>query len=149
MLEIVNNRYVKYFSFFLLLLFTYSCKKDNNDIRLQYTGQWNFKGNEYSFSSYYIYNPDPEWTYSETYNTLYNDSTGSIQLGEKSNELLFKYCETCDALIYNLDDNGVGSKNWNSSSWTLTDSTFFKNVLSEPPGYNSSYSTFNIQGWKL
>ena len=110
---------------------------------MKYVGDWNFKGNSYSFSGYYDYSGmDPVWTYSETSSTSYNDSTGSIQLGVNENELIFKYCSSCPAEVYNINENGLGS-------WTLNETDFYNDVQPSPPGYSSAYSTYNIQGWKL
>ena len=116
-----------------------------------YTGDWNFKGNGYSYSGYYIYNPYAEWTYTESITTNYNDSTGSIKLGENINELIIKYCESCEPVIYDLNDEGL---EWSESyggnvGWTLTDTTFFNIIIPPPPSYSPTYSTYNIEGWKL
>ncbi len=125
-----------------------SCRKDGqsvnpNDPRMKYVGDWNFKGNSYSFSGYYDYSGmDPVWTYSESSSTSYNDSTGSVQLGINENELIFNYCSTCPAVVYNLNENGIGS-------WTLNETDFYNDVQPSPPGYTPAYSTYNIQGWKL
>jgi len=124
-----------------------SCEKEN-DLRLKYVGDWNFKGNGYSYSGYYIYDSllNSHWTYNESFTTDYNDSTGSIELGDNSNELIIKYCESCDPVIYNLSDSG---EKWSDNygaivGWTLTDSTFFNIISPEPPGYTPSFSTYNI-----
>ena len=91
----------------LFLLFFISCEKEpyekENDLRLKYIGDWNFKGNGYSYSGYYIYDSllNSQWTYDETFTTDYNDSTGTIELGENLNEIIIKYCESCNPLIYN------------------------------------------------
>ena len=121
------------------------------NINSKYTGDWNFKGNSFSYSGYYIYNPDAEWYSTSSSTTSYNDSTGSIQLGENMNELIFKYCESCEPVIYNLNDSGeVWSENFGGYiGWNLTDSTFFHMVNPGPPSYSPSYSTSNIEGWKL
>ena len=116
-----------------------------------YTGDWNFKGTEFSYSGYYIYTPEAEWYSTSSSTTSYNDSTGSIQLGQNTNELIFKYCEACEPVVYNLNDSG---EVWSESlggyvGWTLTDSTFFNMVNPGPPSYSPSYSTYNIEGWKL
>ena len=76
---------------------------------------------------------------------------GTIQIGENIDELIFKYCETCDPIIYNLNDSGfVYSESLGGNiGWVLTDTTFFNIVTPQPPGYSSSYSTYNIEGWKL
>tara|TARA_B110000444_G_scaffold97169_1_gene92223 strand:+ start:897 stop:1436 length:540 start_codon:yes stop_codon:yes gene_type:complete len=121
------------------------------NINSVYTGDWNFKGNSFSYSGYYIYTPDAEWYSTSSSTTSYNDSTGSVQLGENMNELIFKYCESCNPVIYNLNDSG---EVWSESlggyiGWTLTDSTFFNMVNPGPPSYSPSYSTSNIEGWKL
>ena len=54
-------------------------------------------------------------------------------------------------VIYNLSDSGfVYSPNLGSNvGWVLTDSTFFKIVTPSPPGYSTSFSTYDIEGWKL
>ncbi|MEK9620309.1 MAG: hypothetical protein VW078_09475 [Flavobacteriales bacterium] len=137
---------------FLLVLI--SCEKEN-DPRLKYVGDWNFKGNGFSYSGYYDYNvppgQSPNWISTSSSTTDYNDSTGSILLADNPNELIIKYCESCDPLIYNLSDSG---EKWSDNlgaivGWTLTDSTFFNIISPEPPGYTPSYSTYNIEGWKL
>ena len=143
---------------YTFLLFFISCEKESNkkenDLRLKYIGDWNFKGNGYSYSGYYIYDSllNSQWTYDETFTTDYNDSTGTIELGENINEIIIKYCESCHPVIYNLNENGV--EDWSHSygasvGWTLTDSTFFKIVIPAPPSYSPSYSTYNVEGWKL
>ena len=137
---------------FLLVLL--SCEKEN-DPRLKYVGDWNFKGNGFSYSGYYDYNvppgQSPNWISSSSSTTDYNDSTGSILLADNPKELIIKYCESCDPLIYNLIDSG---EKWSDNlgaivGWTLTDSTFFNIIHPEPPGYTPSYSTYNIEGWRL
>ena len=136
-----------------LFLFS-SCKKEN-DARLKYVGDWNFKGNGFSYSGYYDYNvppsESPNWVSTSSSTTDYNDSTGCILLAENPNELIIKYCESCDPVIFDLSN--IGEK-WSENlgaivGWTLTDSTFFNIINPEPPGYNTSYSTYNIEGWKL
>jgi hypothetical protein len=151
---------------FIPLIFFFSCEKENevsyaneeeehnypdNHPNMDYVGNWNFKGNSFSYSGYYIYTPEAEW-YSTSSSTInYNDSTGSIQLGDNMDELIFKYCEACEPVIYNLNDSGeVWSENLGGFvGWTLTDSTFFNMVNPGPPSYSPSYSTYNIEGWKL
>ena len=137
---------------FLLVLL--SCEKENNP-RLKYVGDWNFKGNGFSYSGYYDYNvppgQSPNWISTSSSTTDYNDSTGSILLVDNPNELIIKYCESCDPVIYNLSDSG---EKWSVNlgaivGWTLTDSTFFNIISPEPPGYTPTYSTYNIEGWKL
>ena len=137
---------------FLLVLL--SCEKEN-DPRLKYIGDWNYKGNRFSYSGYYDYNvppgQSPNWIFTSSSSTDYNDSTGSILLADNPIELIIKYCESCDPLIYNLSDSG---EKWSDNlgaivGWTLTDSTFFNIISPEPPGYTPSYSTYNIEGWKL
>jgi len=137
---------------FLLVLL--SCEKENNP-RLKYVGDWNFKGNGFSYSGYYDYNvppgQSPNWISTSSSTTDFNDSTGCILLADNPNELIIKYCESCDPLIYNLSDSG---EKWSVNlgaivGWTLTDSTFFNIISPEPPGYTPSYSTYNIEGWKL
>lgn len=137
---------------FLLVLL--SCEKEN-DPRLKYVGDWNFKGNRFSYSGYYDYNvppgQSPNWISTSSSTNDYNDSTGSILLADNPNELIIKYCESCDPVIYNLSDSG---EKWSDNlgaivGWTLSDSTFFNIISPEPPGYTPSYSTYNIEGWKL
>jgi hypothetical protein len=141
-----------------IITFIISCIKekgnDQNDPRLKYVGDWNFKGNGYSYSGYYIYDSllNSHWTYNESYTTDYNDSTGSIELGDNSNEIIIKYCESCHSVIYNLNENG--EEEWSDSyggniGWTLTDTTFFKIVTPSPPSYSPSFSTYDVEGWKL
>tara|TARA_A100001011_G_scaffold379394_1_gene445356 strand:+ start:630 stop:1169 length:540 start_codon:yes stop_codon:yes gene_type:complete len=127
------------------------CDINSIDFNSIYTGNWNFKGNSFSYSGYYIYTPEAEWYSTSSSTTSYNDSTGSIQLGQNTNELIFKYCEACEPVVYNLNDSG---EVWSESlggyvGWTLTDSTFFNMVNPGPPSYSPSYSTYNIEGWKL
>lgn len=137
-----------------LFLFTY-CNKEN-DGRLKYVGDWNFKGNSFSYSGYYDYNvppgQSPNWVSSSSSTTDYNDSTGSIELGDNSNEIIIKYCESCHSVIYNLNENG--EEEWSDNyggniGWTLTDTTFFKIVAPSPPSYSPSFSTYDVEGWKL
>lgn len=137
----------RFFLIFTVLLIAYSCKKDkvfnDNDPRMQYVGKWNFKGNSYYFSGFYDYSTEvPQWTYISSSSTSYNDSTGSIQLGSNNNELIIKYCSTCEPVVYKMGENG-------KSSWTLSVTDFFNDITPEPPGYVSTYSTYNIQGWRL
>ena len=140
------------------MVFFFACEKeenhdDANDPNMVYVGDWNFKGSGVSYSGYYVYDSllNSEWIANVTYTTNYNDSTGSIQLGENIDELIFKYCEICDPVIYNLNDSGfVWSENLGGDiGWTLTDSTFFHIITPPPPGYSTSYSTYDIEGWKL
>ena len=118
-----------------------------------YTGNWNFKGNGVSYSGYYIYDSllNSEWVASVTYATDYNDSAGSIQLGENIDELIFKYCEICEPIVYNLNDSGFVYSDYlgGNTGWTITDTTFFNIVIPPPPSDSPSYSTYNIEGWKL
>ena len=138
-----------------IITFIISCiKEKENDPRLKYVGDWNFKGNGYSYSGYYIYDSllNSHWTYNESFTTDYNDSTGSIELGDNSNEIIIKYCETCPSVIYNLNDNG--EEQWSQTTggnvgWTLTDTTFFKIVTPSPPSYSPSFTTYDVEGWKL
>ncbi len=142
-----------------IITFIISCIKEKendleNDPRLKYVGDWNFKGNGYSYSGYYIYDSllNSHWTYNESFTTDYNDSTGSIELGDNSNEIVIKYCESCHSVIYNLNENGVEewSDNYGGNiGWTLTDTTFFKIVTPSPPSYSPSFSTYDVEGWKL
>ena len=145
---------------FVLLLGLFSCRKENeyqdqnqNDPRLKYEGQWNFIGNGVTYTGYYVYDSlmNSQWVSNVTVTTNYNDSTGSIQLGQNENELVFKYCESCNPVIYNLDDMGlVLSPNYGANiGWTLTDTTFINIVTPQPPGYTTSYSTYNLEGRKL
>ena len=86
-----------------------SCDKES-DARLKYIGDWNFKGNRFSYSGYYDYNvppgQSPNWISTSSSSTDYNDSTGSILLADNPNELIIKYCESCNPVIYNLSDSG-------------------------------------------
>lgn len=134
----------RFFLVFTALLFWLSsCQKNmKNDPRSKYVGDWNFKGNSYNYSGYYIYTPDAEWTYTESTSTDYNDSTGTVALGNNSNELILKYCSSCEPIVYDLNQNGV-------ASWTISETEFYNDVTPNPPGYSPSYSTYNIQGWKL
>ncbi len=129
----------------VLLAFT-SCRKDDeimDDPRLKYAGDWNFKGNSYTFSGYYDYSGmTPVWTSNTSSSTSYNDSTGSIRFGKNQNELIIKYCSTCADVVYDLNENYQGS-------WHINEIDFYNNVQPAPPGYSSYYSTYNIQGWKL
>ena len=129
------------------------CVINSSDINSIYTGNWNFKGNGISYSGYYVYDSllNSEWVANVTYTTDYNDSTGSIQLGENVDELIFKYCEICEPIIYNLNDSGFVYSEYvgGNTGWTLTDTTFFNIVIPPPPSYSPSYSTYNIEGWKL
>ena len=148
---------MRIFLLFTTIIVFFGCEREleknntNNHPNIDYVGNWNFKGNGYSYSGYYIYTPEAEW-YSTSSSTInYNDSTGSIQLGENMDELIFKYCEACEPVVYNLNDSG---EVWSESlggyvGWTLTDSTFFNMVNPGPPSYSPSYSTYNIEGWKL
>ena len=130
----------------IVLFVAFSCRKDEvipDDARLKYVGEWNFKGNSYTFSGYYDYSGQtPVWTSNTTSSTSYNDSTGSVQIGTSANELILTYCSTCPPVVYNFNDNGTGK-------WSLNETDFYNNVQPEPPGYSSYYSTYNIQGWKL
>jgi hypothetical protein len=148
----IISHFILVCSSFLFLLI--SCDKENDE-RLKYTGDWNFKGNSFSYSGYYDYNvppgQPPNWISNSSSSTDYNDSTGSILLADNPNELIIKYCESCDPVIYILSDSG---EKWSDNlgaivGWTLTDSTFFNIISPEPPGYTPSYSTYNIEGWKL
>jgi hypothetical protein len=149
-LKIISSIILVFTTFLLVLL---SCEKEN-DPRLKYVGDWNFKGNGYSYSGYYIYDSllNSHWTYNESFKTDYNDSTGSIELGDNSNEIIIKYCESCHSVIYNLNENG--EEEWSDNyggniGWTLTDTTFFKIVAPSPPSYSPSFSTYDVEGWKL
>ena len=145
---------------FIPLMFFFGCELFNeeevsnnpdNHPNMDYVGNWNFKRNSFSYSGYYIYTPEAEWYSTSSSTTSYNDSTGSIQLGEDTNELIFKYCEACDPVMYNLNDSGeVWSEGLGGYiGWTLTDSTFFNMVNPGPPSYSPIYSTYDIEGWKL
>ncbi len=151
----------KLFLILITIFFFFSCEveeENNNDINdnpnTVYVGDWNFKGNGVSYSGYYTYDSllNSEWVANVTYTTNYNDSTGSIQLGDNINELIFKYCNSCDPVIYDLNNNGEqqwSESNGNYTGWTLTDSTFFRIVIPSSPGYSDSYTTYDIEGWKL
>lgn len=133
--------------FTAIVLTVFACKKEEvelvqEDPRLKYVGDWNFKGNSFSYSGYYIYNPEPTWTSTSSSSTSYNDSTGSIALGSNIDELIVTYCSTCQPVVYDIRENGAGK-------WTLSETEFFNDVQPSPPGYTSSYTTYNIQGWKL
>lgn len=123
-----------------------ACKKKDaaqqEDPRLKYVGEWNFKGTHHYYSGFYIYNPDPTWTFTSTFTYSYDDSTGSISLGENPDQLLVKYCNTCQSLVYNLSENGKGK-------WTLSETDFFNDVQSTPPSYTPTYTTIKVEGWKL
>lgn len=123
-----------------------SCRKDEveifDDPRTAYIGDWNFKGNYYYFSGFYVYNPDAQWTYITETRTDYNDSTGTIKMGDNLNEIIIKYCASCPEQIYDLDENGMGA-------WHINENDFYNDVQPAPPGYNPTYTTYNIQGWKL
>ena len=118
-----------------------------------YTGNWNFKGISISYSGYYTYDSllNSEWVSNVTYTTNYNDSLGTVKMGTNLDELIFKYCETCDPIIYNLNDSGfVYSESLGSNiGWMLTDTTFINIITPPPPSYSPSYSTYSIEGWKL
>lgn len=138
-------RKITLFTFLTVLLI--SCRKDKaaeikEDDRSKYVGEWNFKGNYYYFSGYYEYNPDPQWTYVSQESTDWNDSTGSVMLGEKPDELILKYCSSCEEVTYDLNQNGEGA-------WWLNENEFYNDVQPAPPGYTPAYTTYNIQGWKL
>ena len=85
------------------------------------------------------------------YTTNFNDSLGSVELGYNINELVFRYCEACKPVVYSLEDTGMvySEKFGGFIGWTITDSTFYNVVNPGPPGYSTSYSTYNIEGWKL
>lgn len=140
---------MKLLFYLLIAIILVSCQKEevtNNDPRLRYVGDWNFKSNSYSYSGFYDYNVPPGyspiWTYTESSSSDYNDSTGIISIGPNPYELIIKYCNTCPSQIFMLNENGA-------NSWTLTDSTFYNDVVPPPPSYSPSYSTLNIEGWKL
>lgn len=134
------------FSVLLVMLVIAGCTKEKaheNDPRLKYVGQWNFKSTSYYFSGYYDYSGQtPVWTYTESTTIGYNDSTGFVKIGENENELLVQFCNTCETRVYNLTQN-------NSNDWTVTDSTFYHNIQPAPPGYTSAYSTYKVDGWKI
>ena len=130
-----------------LLLLAISCRPDNglapdNDPRNKYVGDWNFKGNGYSYSGWYIYtgeDMEAEWTYTASFTTSHNDSTGSVAIGTGENDLLISYCGTCEPVVYNLDENGAGA-------WWINETEFYNDVNPGPPGYSSYYTTYNIEG---
>ena len=147
-----------------IILFFFGCEGEeesndgNNDFdnhpNMIYVGNWNFKVNNFSYSGYYIYDSlmNSEWISNTNFTTDYNDSTGSIQLGGNDNELIFKYCDSCPPVLYNLNNNSVMDYNPSygaNSGWVLTDSTFFNIVIPPPPSYSTSYTTLDIEGWKL
>jgi hypothetical protein len=142
-----NVRYYRFIGIFAVILLLVSCGKLNpNDPRNNYTGDWNFKGNGFSFSGYYNYNvppgESPQYVMNTNSWTDYNDSTGRIRKGKKSNELIVNYCSTCPDVVYIMEENGMGK-------WTLTSTTFYDDIQPNPPGYTSYYQTYNIEGWKL
>ncbi len=152
----------KSYSVLIFILVLFACEKENNTntntnsenhSNMRYVGDWNFKGNEYTYSGYYIYDSlmNSSWVIDDEMITHYNDSTGSIQLGANINELIFKYCESCEPVIYNLSDSGFfySPELGNNVGWILTDSTFFKIITPSPPSYSTSFSTADIEGWKL
>lgn len=123
-----------------------SCIKEKaheNDPRLKYVGEWNFKSTSYYFSGYYDYSGQtPVWTYTESTTIGYDDSTGTVQIGDNENELLVQFCNTCQTRIYNLIEN-------NNGEWTISDSSFFHQITSPPPGYSPTYTTYKVEGVKL
>lgn len=132
--------------FLVLVVVLASCRKDQvevfDDPRLDYIGEWNFKGNYYYFSGFYVYNPDPQWTYVTETRTDYNDSTGTVRLGDQLNEIKIKYCASCAEVVYDLNQNGSGA-------WHINANDFYNDVQPAPPGYTPTYTTYNVQGWKL
>ena len=153
---------IKSFLVIVTVIFFFACDKaiekdeshdNSNHPNMVYVGDWNFKGSGVSYSGYYTYDSllNSEWVSEVTYTINYNDSTGSIEQGENENELVFKYCNDCTPVIYNLNDSGlVYSENYGGYiGWELTDSTFINIITPPPPGYSPSYSTYDIEGWKL
>ena len=151
---------------YLLVLGTvvifFSCTKDSeirsiddniNHLNSVYVGDWNFKGNEISYTGYYVYDSllNSTWVSDVNYTTNFNDSMGSVEFGDNINELVFRYCEACKPVVYSLEDSGMvySEKFGGFIGWTITDSTFYNVVNPGPPGYSTSYSTYNIEGWKL
>jgi hypothetical protein len=136
--------FVAFIGLFVLTLL--GCAKDKakeNDPRLKYVGQWNFKSTSYYFSGFYDYSGQtPVWTYNESTTIGYNDSTGFVQIGDNENELKVQFCNTCQTRVYNLTQN-------NSGDWTLSDSTFYHQIQAPPPGYSPTYTTYKVDGWKL
>ncbi len=139
------NRFFQLYLISGIVILSFSCSKDKvvPDPRMKYVGDWNFKSNSYHFSGFYDYSGQtPVWTYTESSSTGYNDSTGSIRLGPNKNQIIIIYCSTCMDEIFDLNENG-------DEKWSLDSVHFFNNILPAPPGYNSSYSTYNVEGWKL
>ena len=85
---------------------------------------------------------EAEWTYTESFTTSHDDSTGSVAIGTGENDLLISYCGTCEPVVYNLDENGAGA-------WWINETEFYNDVNPSPPGYSSYYTTCNIEGWRL
>ena len=127
-----------------------SCRKDKvklfEDPREKYFGTWNFKGNSFSYSGYYDYSGDPAdgpvWTSTTTTSTNYNDSTGSVKAGDNLNEVIIKFCSYCQEEVDKLDESGTGA-------WGINEFQFYNNINPGPPGYSPSYSTYNVEGWKI
>ena len=132
-----------------LVIHLTSCKKEDNsktDYRTQYVGEWNFKTTTFHYSGDYDYNvppgSSPIWVSTSETTISENDSTGTVSLGSGENQLILKYCSTCEERIIDLDQNGNGS-------WTITSATFYDNVQPAPPGYSSYYTTIRVDGEKL
>lgn len=134
----------------LIALGSTSCKKKKleNDPRMKYVGEWNFKQTNFSYSGYYDYNvppgQSPNWVSNTTNTVLYNDSTGRIELGQEDNELILFYGSSASPRILVLPESGNSS-----STWTITESTFVDYVVPGPAGYTPSYSTVTVEGEKL
>lgn len=142
-------RTVHFFTLLVLVLsvFLSSCRKDKevdtNDYRSVYVGKWNFKSTTYKFSGYYDYSGfTPIWTYSSSTTIGYNDSTGSVRVGPGKDEIILKYCSSCEEKVLDLKYNGL-------EAWTINETSYFNDVQPAPPGYTSSYTSIYIEGWKL
>ena len=85
---------------------------------------------------------EPEWTYTESFFTSYNGSSGSVDIGVGENDLLISYFGTCEPVVYNLHENGL-------EAWWISETEFYNDVNPGPPSYSPAYTTYNIQGWKI
>ena len=74
------------------LVIFFACTKDSeirsiddniNHLNSVYVGDWNFKGNEVSYTGYYVYDSllNSTWVSDVNYTTNFNDSLGSVELG--------------------------------------------------------------------
>ncbi|TNF45632.1 MAG: hypothetical protein EP305_13420 [Bacteroidetes bacterium] len=137
------NRFFQLFLISGVVIFSLSCSKDS---RGKYIGKWNFKETVFYYSGYYDYNVppgnSPNWVSTQSTTVNYNDNSGSIRRGFKPNELIIKYCETCEERKIDLRENG-------KHSWNLTVSNFIDYVQPPPGGYSSSYTTVTVEGIRL